>query len=160
MTNPMIDSFHITLRYTLPGRSNPNWDDIKNPVNKIVENYPWVEVSYQNPESAWFKELYVTIKGTFDSLVSPAHDYPKKIYGILCDIYNVSAPFNIAGYLFNSENTSDDDNALVYKLFKGNDQSIRGDWDKNFEPVYNPAHVMSTAWVVHKGNQYSLNFVQ
>ena len=137
----MIDNFNIKLRYTLPGRSNPNWDDIKNPVDKIVENYEWMNVSYSHP-------------------VSPAHDMTKKLYGVLCDIYNVAAPFDITGCLYDGNHVSSDNDVWVYKLFKGNDQAIRGDWDTSFNPVYNPARVMSTAWVVQKDNQYLTNFVQ
>jgi hypothetical protein len=158
--NPVIDNFNIKLRYTLPGRSNPNWDDIKNPVNKIVENYEWMNVSYYHPDSQWFKEMYVTIEGIFYHPVSPAHDMTKKLYGVLCDIYNVAAPFDITGCLYDSNHATDDNNVQVYKLFKGNDQAIRGDWDTSFNPVYNPARVMSTAWVVQRDNQYVTNFVQ
>ena len=158
--NPMIDNFNIKLRYTLPGRSTPNWDDIKNPVNKIVENYEWMNVSYSHPDSQWFKEMYVTIEGAFDHPVSPAHDMTKKLYGVLCDIYNVAAPFDITGCLYDGNHVSDDNDVEVYKLFKGNDQAIRGDWGTSFNPVYNPARVMSTAWVVQRDNQYVTNFVQ
>lgn len=154
-TNPMISNFTITLRYTLPGRSNPNWNDLSEPINELVNKYDNVEVSYTTPESEWFKEFYVKITGTFTTPVTPGSDQMKNIYTLLNDIYNISAPFDINGYFYND---TINDNEKIYKLFKGNDQAVRGDWDYGFNRIYNPARVMSHAWIIQRDNHYKNNF--
>lgn len=154
----LVDSFNVTLRYSLPGRSHPNWDEIKDPINNIVGKFPWMNVSYSNPGSQWFKELYVVISGEFDFPQSPSGNVAKKLYSVLGDIYSVAAPFDINGYMYNAKESFNEESCEVYKIFKGNDKAIRGDWDTGFNRVYNPARLMSFAWVIQKDGQYMCNF--
>jgi len=158
----MLNRYNITLRYTLPGRSNPNWNELTGPIQQLVDdrnmdNYNWTAVSFTHPESQWFKEMYVTICGKLDYPSNPGSNEVKDLYSLLCDIYNISAPFNIDGTLWNNKDFYNPQ-AKFYKLFKGNDGSIRGDWANSSKPVANPARIMSYAWVVQRDGGYIHNF--
>lgn len=157
-TNTMLTDFKINLRYTLPGRSNPDWNDLMEPINELVGKLDNVEVSYTTPDSEWFKELHVHFRGSFTNPTTPGSDQAKSIYTLLNDVYNVSAPFDINGWFYDKSQFNVDSDVKVYKLFKGNDQAVRGGWDYGFNRVHNPARVMSHAWIIQRDNKYVSNY--